>query len=156
MRHFSRAVKIAKRLVDVDDQHNVILSLLDRMPVALVLVDETGILIDTNRLADEMIASNLGISIKLNHIDLGTENNHRLLDVIHEMSKHDSSATRGKSLSITNEQTQNNIMLSIKRQQLHYLFLKENHYQYHCQINFQNSIIYQKKSSMLLRNWRGA
>ena len=113
MRHFSRAVKIAKRLVDVDNQHNVVLSLLDRMPVALVLVDETGIVIDTNRLADEMIASNLGIGIKLNYIDLGAENNHRLLDVINKMSKHDSSATRGQSLSITNEQTQNNIMLFV-------------------------------------------
>ena len=113
MRHFSRAVQIAKRLVDIDEQHNVILSLLDRMPMALVLVDETGVVIDANSLADEMMASNLGIAIKLNHIDLGAENNCRLLDVIHEMSKHDSSTTRGQSLSITNEQTQNNIMIFV-------------------------------------------
>ena len=111
--HFSRALKIAKRLVDVDDQHNIVLSLLDRMPVALVLVDSKGWVIETNALADEMLNENGGVSIKSNALDFGTGNNKRALDAIEQMSKHDSAITRGKSLSITNEQTENNIMLFI-------------------------------------------
>lgn len=111
--HFSRAIKIAKRLVDVDEQHNVVLSLLDRMPIALILVDAKSQVIETNSLADEMLLSGDGIHVNSNHLDAGKGNNERLFSLIEKMSKHDSAITRGQSLSITNEKTQNNIMLYI-------------------------------------------
>lgn len=113
MSHFSRALKIAKRLVDIDDQHNVVLSLLDRMPVALILVDARAWVIETNALADDMFCEKGGLSVKSNVLDFGEENNKRVLDAVKQMSKHDSAITRGQSLSITNEKTQNNIMLFI-------------------------------------------
>lgn len=113
MGHFSRALKIAKRLVDIDDQHNVVLSLLDRMPVALVLVNSKAWVIETNALADELFFENGGVSIDSNVLDFGKANNERVLEAIEQMSKHDSAITRGQTLSITNEQTQNNIMLFI-------------------------------------------
>ena len=109
--HFARAIKIAKRLVDIDEQHNVVLSLLDRMPIALVLVDAKARVIETNALADEIFSSEAGLTIKSNILDSGCGSNKRLLDAIEIMSKHDSAITRGQALSITDEQTQNNIML---------------------------------------------
>lgn len=113
MGHFSRALKIAKRLVDIDDQHNVVLSLLDRMPVALILVNSKAWVVETNALADEMLSENEGVRVNSNALDFGTANNKRVLEAIEQMSKHDSAITRGQSLSITNDQTQNNIMLYI-------------------------------------------
>jgi hypothetical protein len=113
MRHFARAIKIAKRLVDVGEQHNVVLSLLDRMPIALVLVDAKARVIEMNTLANELLSSEDGLTIKSNILDSGSGNNKRLLNAIEMMSKHDAAITRGQSLSITNDKTQNNIMLFI-------------------------------------------
>lgn len=113
MGHFVRAIKIAKRLVDVDEQHNTVLSLLDRMPIALVLVDAKGFVVEINSLADKMLLSETGFTIKSNKIDFGDDNNIRVLNAIEKMSKHDAAITRGQSLSITNEHTKNNIMLFI-------------------------------------------
>jgi pimeloyl-ACP methyl ester carboxylesterase/DNA-binding CsgD family transcriptional regulator len=113
MGHFARAIKIAKRLVDIDEQHNVVLSLLDRMPIALVLVDAKARVIETNTLADEMLSSESGLNVKSNVLDSGIESNERLLETIEQMSKHDHAITPGQALSITDEQTKNNIMLFI-------------------------------------------
>lgn len=111
--HFARALKIAKRLVDIDEQHNIVLSLLDRMPIALVLVNANARVIETNTLADELFSLESGLSIKENILDVGGKNNARLLDAIKNMSKHDSAITHGQSLSILGEQKQNSIMLFI-------------------------------------------
>ena len=113
MGHFARAIKIAKRLVDMDDQHNVVLSLLDRMPIALVLVDAKAQVIETNTLADEILSSDSGLNVKSNILDSGIKGDKRLFESIGKMSKHDPAITRGHALSIADEQTQNNIMLFI-------------------------------------------
>ena len=113
MGHFARAIKIAKRLVDIDDQHNVVLSLLDRMPIALVLVDAKARVIETNALADEILSSDSGLNIESNILVSGVKGDKRLFESIEKMSKHDPSITRGQALSISDEQTQNNIMLFI-------------------------------------------
>ena len=119
--HFARALKIAKRLVDIDEQHNIVLSLLDRMPIALVLVNSDAKIIETNTLADELLTSGTGLNIKSNKLDVGLENNERLLTAIKSMSKHDSAITQGQSLSISNDSSKNNIMFFIAplRQQDH-------------------------------------
>ena len=111
--HFARAIKIAKRLVDVDEQRDIVLSLLERMPIALVLVNEKAHVIETNAQADEMLSTENGLTVKSNELNAGSENNIRLLKVIEDMSKHDPGLTRGQSLSLTNEKTQKNIMLFI-------------------------------------------
>lgn len=111
MGHFARAIKIAKRLVDADEQHSAVLSLLDRMPISLVLVDAKSQVIETNTLADEILSSDCGLHIEEDNLSLGSENNKRLLDAVEIMAKHDPAVTRGQSLSITNEDTKNNIML---------------------------------------------
>lgn len=113
IRHFARAIKIAKRLIDADEQHNVVLSLLDRMPIALVLVDAKARVIETNALANDLLSSEDGLKVVSGILDSGSSNNKRLFNAIEMISKHDSDLTRGESLSITNEKTQNNIMLFI-------------------------------------------
>jgi hypothetical protein len=139
--HFARAIKIAKRLVDIDDQHNVVLSLLDRMPIALVLVDAKARVIETNALADELLLSEDGLRITSNILDSGTENNGRLLDAVEMMSKHDPAITRGQTLSITNEQKtilccllrHLNSKKHNKKHLLQYLFLNGSPSLYPCQ-----------------------
>lgn len=111
--HFARALKIAKKLVDLDDQHEAVLSLLDRMPIALVLVNAKSQIIETNTLADELLFLKNGIQISSNTLDAGEENNKRIFSTVEKMSIHDPAVTRGQSLSITNNITQNNIMLFI-------------------------------------------
>lgn len=111
--HFARAIKIAKRLVDIDEQHNVVLSLLDRMPISLVLVDAKARVIETNMLANELLSSEGGLTINSGILDGGNANNERLLNTIEMLSKNDPSIMPGQSLSLTNEQTQNNMMLFI-------------------------------------------
>ncbi|MFK5913637.1 MAG: alpha/beta fold hydrolase [Woeseiaceae bacterium] len=113
MDHFARAIKIAKRLVDMDDQHNVVLSLLDRMPIALVLVDKKARVIETNTLADELLSSNGELKITSNILNSGVESNKDLLDIIEKMSKRDPITTRGQSLFISNKETKNNIMVFV-------------------------------------------
>lgn len=111
--HFRRALKIAKRLVDIDEQNNIVLSLLDRMPIALVLVDSDAEVIETNALADELIMSGTAISINSKTLNVGKDNNTRFLDVVKQMSKHDSAITQGQSLSISSTDPKNNMMLFI-------------------------------------------
>ena len=113
LRHFARAIEIAKRLVDVEEQHNAVLSLLERMPIALILADAKGQVIETNTLADEILIAKGGLAICSNILASTGESNGRLLGAIEQMSKHDPAITSGQSLSITNEKTQNNIMLFI-------------------------------------------
>lgn len=111
--HFARAIKIAKRLVNIDDQHKVVLSLLDQMPIALVLVDSEAKIIETNALADEILQSEFGLKVTSNILISGEESNRKLHEAIEAMSKHDSSITQGQSLFITNEQSKDNVMLFI-------------------------------------------
>ena len=111
--HFARALKIAKRLVDTDEQHNIVLSLLDRMPIALALVDHNACVIETNALADELFISTTGISNNSNVLDVGHENNARFLEVVKQMSKHDSAITQGQTFLISSQGSKNNIMLFI-------------------------------------------
>ncbi|MCK5335461.1 MAG: hypothetical protein KAQ67_04830, partial [Gammaproteobacteria bacterium] len=109
--HFARAIKIAKRLIDVGEQHEVVLSLLDRLPIALVLVDETAQVIESNALADELLAENTGLSVNSGILEASAENNKKLLNSISLMSKHDPTTSRGQALAMTNESTQNSLML---------------------------------------------
>lgn len=109
--HFSRAIKIAKQLVDREEQHEVVLSLLDRLPIALVLVDERATVIESNALADEILGSGSGLFVLSGKLNAGNENNARLLELIRNMSRHDPVTTRGKTLTLVSESEKNNLML---------------------------------------------
>lgn len=110
--HFARAIKIAKRLVDMDEQHEVVLSLLDRLPIALVLVDSEAKVIECNALADDVLSSGACLEINENdYLDAGKSNQQKLLKAVAAMSKHDPATTRGQALSLNNEVSSNNLML---------------------------------------------
>lgn len=111
IRHFARAIKIAKRLVDMGDQHEVVLSLLDRLPIALVLVDEAARVIECNTLADDILTSGTGLRIKDGCLDADVANQQKLLNAVEAMSKHDPATTRGQALSLNQKLTSNNLML---------------------------------------------
>jgi len=109
--HFARAIKIAKRLIDIDEQHEVVLSLLDRLPIALVLVDANAKIIESNVLADELLEAKTGLSVQKGTLIATEENKEKLHHSIHLMSKHDPATSRGQTLAMTNEVTKNSLML---------------------------------------------
>jgi len=109
--HFARAIKIAKRLVDMDEQHEIIQSILDRLPIALVLVDKEARIIESNALADEILFSDTGLTNHSGYLDAGHENQKKLLKAVGVMSKHDPVTTRGQTLSLSHETSSNNLML---------------------------------------------
>ena len=111
--HFARALKIAKRLVDADEQHNIVLSLLDRMPVALLLVDEEARVVETNSLANELVLSDSGLTINNNILSISGKDNAVLYDVIADMAKHDANLTIGKSFSGKNKNSEDSLMFFV-------------------------------------------
>ena len=108
--HFARAIRIAKRLVDMDEQHEVVLSLLDRLPIALVLVDSQARIIECNALADEILKMDSGMYTRSGYLCAGKENMSKLRLAIEAMSKHDPATSRGKTLSFSHEAA-NNLLL---------------------------------------------
>lgn len=54
--HFAKAIKIAKRLLDMEAQHKVVVSLLDHLPVALFIVNTEAEILETNLQATQMLA----------------------------------------------------------------------------------------------------
>jgi len=99
--HFARAIKIAKRLVDMDEQHEVVLSLLDRLPIALVLVDSEAKVIECNALADDVLSSGACLGVNENdYLDAGKSNQKKLFKAVAAMSKHDPATTRGHGFII--------------------------------------------------------
>lgn len=111
--HFARALKIAKRLVDADEQHNIVLSLLDRMPVALLLVDQEARIVETNSLANELILSDSGLTVDNNILSISEKDNTVLYDVIADMAKHDANLTIGKFFSGKNKNSEDSLMFSV-------------------------------------------
>jgi len=108
--HFARAIKIAKRLVDMDEQNEVVLSLLDRLPIALVLVNKESDVVESNALADEILLSDSCLFVNDGNLQ-AIENNEKLHKAIEQMAKHDPASTRGQSLALSNEATSNSLML---------------------------------------------
>jgi len=109
--HFARAIKIAKRLLDIDEQNEVVLSLLDRLPIALVLVDGQSKIIETNALADELLAEDSGLYNSSGTLETAHQNQSKLQKAVHIMSKHGPSTARGQVLSLSQDAVSNNLML---------------------------------------------
>ncbi|MDH5518524.1 MAG: alpha/beta fold hydrolase [Gammaproteobacteria bacterium] len=109
--HFARALKIAKRLIDIDEQHEVVFSVLDRLPIALVLVDKNSRLIESNALADELLKQGEGLSQQSGCLRASSYNQEKLLKAVRQMAKHDPATSRGQALVMNHEETQNSLML---------------------------------------------
>lgn len=119
--HFSRAIKIAKRLLDIDEQNEVVLSLLDRLPIALILVDGQSKIIETNALADELFSSDSGLFNSSGLLETAHQNQSKLHKAIDVMSKHGPETARGQTLSLSHDASSNNLMLflaPIKRHEI--------------------------------------
>ncbi len=68
MEHFKRALKVSKRLADMEEQHDVIASLLDQLPIALVVVNKDAYILEANTQAHALLQQKGGLR----------ENQHRL------------------------------------------------------------------------------
>ncbi|MFQ5588968.1 MAG: alpha/beta fold hydrolase [Nitrospiria bacterium] len=56
LKHFTKAIKIAKRLMDSEERHDAVVSLLNHLPMALFVVDEHAAVLETNHRADHMLS----------------------------------------------------------------------------------------------------
>lgn len=61
--HFQRALKIAQRLLTMEDERQVINTVLDRLPVSIFLVNHAAVVIETNAIAQHLLQDNEFISI---------------------------------------------------------------------------------------------
>lgn len=61
LQHFRNALDIAQRLADHEENNEVIISVLNRLPIALIIVDPTGKIIEYNPQAKKIIEQNDGI-----------------------------------------------------------------------------------------------
>lgn len=57
LEHFKRALKVAKRLLDVEEQRDAIASLMDRLPIALFIVDQNATIFEANLQARQLFGS---------------------------------------------------------------------------------------------------
>jgi len=53
--HFKRAIQIAKRLIDLEAQHEGVVSLLDHLPIALFVVGQSAEILEANHQASRML-----------------------------------------------------------------------------------------------------
>ena len=56
LEHFKRALKVAKRLLDVEEQRDAIASLMDRLPIALFIVDQNAVILEVNLQAQQLLS----------------------------------------------------------------------------------------------------
>jgi pimeloyl-ACP methyl ester carboxylesterase/DNA-binding NarL/FixJ family response regulator len=54
--HFSKALNVAKQLVELQEKHEATLSLLDQLPIALIVVDSEGAIVESNRRAHQLFS----------------------------------------------------------------------------------------------------
>ncbi len=53
--HFNKALNIAKQLLDLEDKHETTISILDQLPIALIVVNHEGRVLHTNRQVTEVL-----------------------------------------------------------------------------------------------------
>lgn len=61
--HFQRALKLNKKLYDLKSERDAVSSILDRLPIGVILVDKNMTSVAINRYAEKIVNSNAGISI---------------------------------------------------------------------------------------------
>lgn len=54
--HFSKALKITRQLIEHQEKHEATLSLLDQLPIALIVVDKGGAMVESNLRARQLLA----------------------------------------------------------------------------------------------------
>lgn len=54
--HFSKALNVARQLVELQEKHEATLSLLDQLPIALIVVDSEGGIVESNRRAHQLFS----------------------------------------------------------------------------------------------------
>ncbi len=54
--HFSKALNIAKQIIELQEKHEATLSILDQLPIALIVVDKEGAIIESNLSARQLLS----------------------------------------------------------------------------------------------------
>lgn len=62
--HFSKALNVARQLVELQEKHEATLSLLDQLPIALIVVDSEGGIIESNRRAHQLFSESEVLQIQ--------------------------------------------------------------------------------------------
>ena len=115
LNHFTRAIKIAKRLIDVEEQNEVVLNLLNHLPIALFVIDKNMQILETNNQADQIISDNKYLRSINGQIHTTVKNNsEKLHKSINKAIGHSPTGSYGHAISIEDYSEEgNDLMLFI-------------------------------------------
>ena len=102
LHHFKSALKVAQQLVDYEDDKEVVVSLLDRLPIALLVVNARGRVLESNTQARQILQQGNGLSIcdgQLNTTDKVAAK--RLEKAIHELASKAATSSESRALMLS-------------------------------------------------------
>lgn len=87
-RHLSLAIKITKKLYAAEESHQLLHSLLNRIPVGLILISEDGTIQSCNSLGYEMLTKSPYVNNNNNKLALSDPHqNQKMMALVKELSK---------------------------------------------------------------------
>lgn len=102
MEHFKRALKVSKRLADMEESHDIIASLLDQLPITLVIVNKDAYILEANSQALALLAQRAGLRENQHRLaGLSADITRRLHTVIGELSSSGNPEHQSESLYIS-------------------------------------------------------
>lgn len=113
LQHFKSALKVAQRLIDYEENKEVIVSVLDRLPVALIVVDSTGHIIECNPQARKIAELENGISMHEGYLSTAhQESRNKLKNAILTLSKKAPSANDNLALVLPLSEDKNSYIMA--------------------------------------------
>lgn len=126
-RHLSLAIKITKKLYAAEENHQLLHSLLNRIPIGLILISEDGTVQSCNSLGCEMLTKSPYISKSNNKLTLSdSHQNQKMMALVKELSKTRAFDMQSRGMVIKTPQSQQqNPMLVLTPLNMHALSVYE-------------------------------
>ncbi|CAG9297460.1 bifunctional helix-turn-helix transcriptional regulator/alpha/beta hydrolase [Celerinatantimonas diazotrophica] len=125
-RHLSLAIKITKKLYAAEENHQLLHSLLNRIPVGLILVSEDGTIQSCNSLGNEMLIKSHYLGNSNNKLTLkDPHQNQEMMALIKELSKTRAFDIQSRGMLIKTHESQLCPMLVITPLNMHALSIYE-------------------------------
>lgn len=109
--HLSQAIKITKKIYEIEEYHQIQRSLLNRIPVGLVLLTEEGVIHDANNMAQKMIEESPYIKEVNGKLFLTNNEIHQQMkDIVRTLSVQSSSTKVSRGLSLADKKAKSRPM----------------------------------------------
>ncbi|MEW5756358.1 MAG: alpha/beta fold hydrolase [Pseudomonadota bacterium] len=114
MEHFKRALMISKRLADMEESHDIIASLLDQLPIALVIVNKDARILEANSRALALLAQKAGLRENQHRLSCAkSDMTRRLHTVIGELSSSGVPELRSEALYLSCEDDDHTDLMAV-------------------------------------------